>query len=132
MYSIYRSKIDSSSKDGYKSDSLTGRIAFKNVQFNYPARKDVKILQGLDLEIDCGKTVALVGPSGCGKSTCVQLIQRFYDPDEGVVFLDGKDMKEYNVGWLRDQIGIVGQEPVLFDCTIKENIRQVLLIHRGP
>ena len=84
----------------------------------------MKILRGLDLEIECGKTVALVGPSGCGKSTCVQLIQRFYDPDDGVVMLDGTDMKEYNIGWLRDQIGIVGQEPVLFDCTIKENIRQ--------
>lgn len=89
----------------------------------------MKILRGLDLEIECGKTVALVGPSGCGKSTCVQLIQRFYDPDDGIVMLDGKDMKEYNVGWLRDQIGIVGQEPVLFDCTIKENIRQAFFLN---
>ena len=107
---------------------MTGSISFKNVHFNYPARRDVKILQGLDLQIESGKTVALVGPSGCGKSTCIQLIQRFYDPDSGQVHLDGRDMKDYNVGWLRDQIGIVGQEPVLFDCTIKENIRQANLL----
>ena len=118
-----RSKIDSRSENGYKAKSLEGHISFKDVKFNYPARPDVKILQGLTLDIQGGKTVALVGPSGCGKSTCIQLIQRFYDPDSGNVFLDGKDITEYNVGWLRDQIGIVGQEPVLFDCTIEENIR---------
>ena len=118
-----RSKIDSRSENGYKAKSLEGYISFKDVKFNYPARPDVKILQGLTLDIQSGKTVALVGPSGCGKSTCIQLIQRFYDPDSGNVFLDGKDITEYNVGWLRDQIGIVGQEPVLFDCTIEENIR---------
>ena len=70
-----------------------------------------------------GKTVALVGSSGCGKSTCIQLLQRFYDPDSGSVLIDGNDMKELNVGWLRDNIGIVGQEPVLFDCSIRENIK---------
>ena len=81
---IYRkSPIDSCGNEGLKPKELTGQISFKNVFFNYPARKDVKILNGLDLEIDPGKTVALVGPSGCGKSTCVQLIQRFYDPDQG-------------------------------------------------
>ena len=68
---------------GHKPSNMIGQISFKKVLFNYPARKDVKILNGLDLEIDPGKTVALVGPSGCGKSTCVQLIQRFYDPDQG-------------------------------------------------
>ena len=75
------------------------------------------------MEIESGKTVALVGPSGCGKSTCIQMIQRFYDPNKGTVKVDGRDIRDYNVGWLRDQMGIVGQEPVLFDCTIKENIR---------
>ena len=69
--------------EGHKPSNMVGQISFKKVLFNYPARKDVKILNGLDLEIDPGKTVALVGPSGCGKSTCVQLIQRFYDPDQG-------------------------------------------------
>ena len=78
-----KSPIDSCSNEGQKPSNMIGQISFKKVLFNYPARKDVKILNGLDLEIDPGKTVALVGPSGCGKSTCVQLIQRFYDPDQG-------------------------------------------------
>jgi len=70
-----------------------------------------------------GKTVALVGTSGCGKSTCIQLVQRFYDPIEGRVLIDGVDLKDLNVGWLRDNVGIVGQEPALFEMTIRENIR---------
>ena len=67
--------------------------------------------------------MALVGPSGCGKSTCVQLIQRFYDPEVGKVQIGGHDIKDLNVSWLRERIGVVGQEPVLFGCTIAENIR---------
>ena len=66
-----------------KPKRLLGKISFRNVFFNYPARKEVKILDGLELDVEVGKTVALVGPSGCGKSTCIQLIQRFYDPDRG-------------------------------------------------
>ena len=77
---IYRkSPIDSCTNEGLKPASgLLGHVSFRKVFFNYPARKDVKILNGLDLEVDPGKTIALVGPSGCGKSTCIQLIQRFY------------------------------------------------------
>ena len=86
-------EIDSSSKEGKRPNSLQGVIKFENVFFNYPSRKDVPILQGLDLEIPKGKTVALVGSSGCGKSTCIQLVQRFYDPDQGKVTLDGSDIK---------------------------------------
>ena len=69
-----------------------------------------------------GHTMALVGPSGCGKSTIISLIERFYDPDEGQVLLDGRDIKNLSVKWLRQQIGIVSQEPVLFAKSIKENI----------
>ncbi|CAN0558346.1 unnamed protein product, partial [Ectocarpus sp. 12 AP-2014] len=65
-----------------------------------------------------GETVALVGPSGSGKSTCIQLLLRFYDPEEGTVTVDGRDVKEINVHWLRSQMGYVGQEPVLFTGTI--------------
>lgn len=115
--------IDSSSKEGKKPNSLEGDIKFENVFFNYPSRKDVKILKGLTIEIPRGKTVALVGSSGCGKSTCIQLVQRFYDPLSGKVSIDGNDVKDLNIGWLRDRIGVVGQEPVLFDLSIKENIR---------
>jgi len=114
--------ISSASKEGAKP-KLSGNIEFSNVVFNYPARKEVKILQGLSLTIPEGKTVALVGSSGCGKSTLIQLVQRFYDPDSGTVRIDGHDLKEMNVKWIRDHMGIVGQEPVLFDCSIKDNIR---------
>ena len=75
------------------------------------------------MTVEAGKTVALVGPSGCGKSTVIQLVQRLYDPDQGSVLLDGVDLTSLNVGWLRDNIGVVGQEPVLFGTSIIENIR---------
>ncbi|XP_060726456.1 ATP-dependent translocase ABCB1-like [Tachysurus vachellii] len=115
--------IDSSSKEGYKPDSVQGDIEFKNIHFSYPSRKDVKILQGINLKVPRGKTIALVGSSGCGKSTTIQLLQRFYDPDQGEVTLDGRDLRTLNVRWLRENIGIVSQEPVLFGTTIAENIR---------
>ena len=70
-----------------------------------------------------GKTVALVGPSGCGKSTCVQLLQRFYDPVRGRITIDGHDLKTVKVRWWRENIGVVGQEPVLFSMTIRDNIK---------
>lgn len=70
-----------------------------------------------------GETVALVGSSGNGKSTCIQLLQRFYDPIEGRIFIDGHDIKQFNLSWLRSNLAVVGQEPVLFATTIEENIR---------
>uniref|UniRef100_W5LLF2 ATP-binding cassette sub-family B member 5 n=1 Tax=Astyanax mexicanus TaxID=7994 RepID=W5LLF2_ASTMX len=127
-YSIYNTidmprPIDSSSKEGHKPDSVRGDIEFKNIHFSYPSRKDVKILQGMSLKVPHGKTIALVGASGCGKSTTIQLLQRFYDPDAGEVTLDGRDIRSLNVRWLRENMGIVSQEPVLFGTTIAENIR---------
>lgn len=83
----------------------------------------MQILQGLNLEIKPGETVALVGSSGCGKSTCVQLIQRFYDPISGEVTLDNNNLKQLDLNWLRKNIGVVGQEPILFGASIAENIR---------
>ncbi|XP_035174710.1 ATP-binding cassette sub-family B member 5 isoform X2 [Oxyura jamaicensis] len=125
VYRIINKKrlIDSSSKEGYKPDKLIGEIEFRNIHFSYPSRPDVKILKGLNLKVQTGKTIALVGASGCGKSTSVQLLQRFYDPDQGEVTLDGQDIRTLNVKWLRENIGIVSQEPVLFATTIAENIR---------
>ncbi|XP_027754516.1 multidrug resistance protein 1 isoform X1 [Empidonax traillii] len=116
-------QIDSYSETGYKPDHIKGNLEFKNVYFNYPSRPDVEILKGLNLKISSGQTVALVGSSGCGKSTTVQLIQRFYDPQEGMVTIDGQDIKTLNVRYLREIIGVVNQEPVLFATTIAENIR---------
>ncbi|XP_035227144.1 ATP-dependent translocase ABCB1-like isoform X2 [Stegodyphus dumicola] len=124
VFSIIERKppIDSSSESGKVLQYLEGNITLKDVHFNYPARPDVPILRGFSLKIKSGETVALVGPSGCGKSTIVQLIQRFYDADRGSVEIDGVDVRDLNVGWLRDNIGLVGQEPVLFSTTIAENI----------
>uniref|UniRef100_K7FJS5 ATP binding cassette subfamily B member 1 n=1 Tax=Pelodiscus sinensis TaxID=13735 RepID=K7FJS5_PELSI len=115
--------IDSFSEAGYKPDNIKGNLEFHNVFFNYPSRQDVKILKGLNLKVNCGQTVALVGSSGCGKSTTVQLIQRFYDPEKGMITIDGQDIKTLNLRYLREIIGVVNQEPVLFATTIAENIR---------
>uniref|UniRef100_A0A8C0I8D5 ABC-type xenobiotic transporter n=1 Tax=Bubo bubo TaxID=30461 RepID=A0A8C0I8D5_BUBBB len=125
VYRIIKKKrlIDSSSNEGYKPDKLIGEIEFRNIHFSYPSRPDVKILKGLNLKVQTGKTIALVGASGCGKSTTVQLLQRFYDPVQGEITLDGWDIRTLNVKWLRENIGIVSQEPVLFATTIAENIR---------
>jgi ABC-type bacteriocin/lantibiotic exporter with double-glycine peptidase domain len=91
----------------------------QDVHFSYPLRKDVKILRGVSLSVGPGKKLALVGPSGCGKSTTVNLLMRFYDPDRGTISLDGNDLRRLNVRWLRDQIGVVSQEPILFDGTLE-------------
>ena len=102
---------------------MTGEIAVQNIGFHYPSRLEVKVLQDLSVSVKPGQTLALVGPSGCGKSTVVSLIERFYDPDTGKMVLDGSDLKELNIQWLRSQIGVVSQEPVLFDTSIADNIR---------
>ncbi|MBZ3889895.1 Bile salt export pump [Sciurus carolinensis] len=115
--------IDSMSEDGYKLDRVKGEIEFHNVTFYYPSRPKVKILNNLSMVLKSGEMTALVGSSGSGKSTALQLIQRFYDPSEGMVTLDGHDIRSLNTQWLRNQIGIVEQEPVLFSTTIAENIR---------
>ncbi|KAJ2850738.1 hypothetical protein J3B02_003633, partial [Coemansia erecta] len=108
---------------GKKVDKVHGEISFRNIHFSYPSRPDVPILKGFDLEIRPGQKVALVGESGCGKSTTIGLIERFYDPAEGDVIIDGVNIKDYNIGSLRHRIGIVTQEPVLFSTTIMQNIK---------
>ncbi|XP_066441351.1 ATP-dependent translocase ABCB1 [Eleutherodactylus coqui] len=116
-------KIDSFSTAGFKPDKIKGDIQFRNVKFSYPSRPDIQVLKGLNLMVPNGKTVALVGSSGCGKSTTVQLLQRFYDPEEGAITIDGQDIRNLNTRYLREIIGVVSQEPILFDTTIAENIR---------
>ncbi|XP_062301587.1 bile salt export pump-like [Scomber scombrus] len=116
-------EIDCLSEAGYKLDRVKGDIEFHNVTFHYPSRPEVKILDQLSVSVKSGETTAFVGPSGAGKSTAIQLIQRFYDPKEGMVTLDGHDIRGLNIQWLRSLIGIVEQEPVLFATTIAENIR---------
>ncbi|XP_030879928.1 ATP-dependent translocase ABCB1 isoform X3 [Leptonychotes weddellii] len=114
--------IDSYSTGGLQPNTLEGNVTFNEVVFNYPTRPDIPVLQGLSLEVKKGQTLALVGSSGCGKSTVVQLLERFYDPLAGTVLIDGKEIKHLNVQWLRAHLGIVSQEPILFDCSIAENI----------
>jgi len=97
-------------------------VEFQNVVFCYPSRPEVPVLKGLNLLAEPGQTLAIVGASGCGKSTVVSLLERFYDPASGKVFLDGVDIRSVPVRWLRAQIGIVSQEPVLFNGTISKNI----------
>ncbi|KAI8081656.1 P-loop containing nucleoside triphosphate hydrolase protein [Halteromyces radiatus] len=104
-------------------DTIQGHIQFRNVHFAYPTRPDIPVLQGFDLTIHPGMTVAFVGSSGSGKSTSIQLLQRFYDPVQGNILVDGEDIKEsWDVQALRQHIGVVGQEPVLFNMTVRENI----------
>ena len=83
----------------------------------------LQVLSKVTFHVDKGQTVALVGSSGCGKSTTVQLLQRFYDPDDGTILIDGVDIRDMNTQWLREQIGVVSQEPILFGTTIAQNIR---------
>ncbi|XP_026327136.1 multidrug resistance protein 1-like isoform X4 [Hyposmocoma kahamanoa] len=108
---------------GIRPKQIYGNVELRNVWFDYPCRRTVPVLCGLSIEIRRGQSVALVGPSGCGKSTVISLISRYYDVTDGSVLIDGTDVRSLSVQWLRAQIGIVGQEPVLFNTSVLENIR---------
>ncbi|KAK9293362.1 hypothetical protein L1049_021354 [Liquidambar formosana] len=115
-------EIDPDTPEDSHAERIKGRIEFQNVSFNYPLRPEVTVLNNFSLQIEAGSKVALVGPSGAGKSSILALLLRFYDPREGVVLIDGKNIIEYNLRWLRTQIGLVQQEPLLFSSSIRENI----------
>ncbi|CAK7348532.1 unnamed protein product [Dovyalis caffra] len=117
-----KSKIDPSDESGTKLDDVKGEIELHRISFKYPTRPDIQIFRDLSLVIHSGKTVALVGESGSGKSTVISLLQRFYDPDSGHITLDGVDIQSLQLKWLRWQMGLVSQEPVLFNDTIRANI----------
>lgn len=114
--------IDSSSDEGITLPTVTGEIELEHVSFRYPTRPNVEIFRDLSLTIPSAKTVALVGESGSGKSTVISLIERFYDPLSGRVTIDGVDIKKFKLSWLRQQMGLVSQEPVLFNETIRTNL----------
>ena len=107
---------------GITIPNFKGNIEFRNVSFKYPTR-DAYVLKNVSFTINQNQTGALVGHSGSGKSTCVQLLERFYDANEGQVLLDGHDIKTIDQHWLHKQIALVSQEPILFRCTIAENLR---------
>jgi ATP-binding cassette subfamily B protein len=108
---------------GETLDEVTGLVEFDGVGFAYPVRPEVKVLDEVDLRLEPGRVVALVGPSGAGKSTVAAMLLRLYDPDDGVIRLDGCDLRSLDARWLRTQIGTVAQEPVLFSTAVAANIR---------
>jgi len=119
-----KSALDARNIDrvGKASHVEEGRIEFKGVRFCYPSKKQ-PVLDGLDLEIPAGAKIALVGHSGCGKSTITNLLLRFYNVSSGQILIDGKDIDDYNVHNLRKESGFVMQEPILFNWSIKDNIK---------
>ncbi|KAH0973000.1 hypothetical protein GBA52_025156 [Prunus armeniaca] len=115
-------KIEPEDPEGLEPKRIVGHIELRDVHFAYPARPDVMIFKGFSIKIESGKSTALVGQSGSGKSTIIGLIERFYDPIQGVVKIDGRDVKSYHLRSLRKHIALVSQEPTLFAGTIRENI----------
>lgn len=116
-------EIEPDTPENPPSERIKGEIEFQNIHFTYPLRPGVTILNNFSLQIEAGAKVAIVGPSGAGKSSVLALLLRFYVPREGMVLIDGKDIREYNLRKLRAQIGLVQQEPLLFSCSIRNNIR---------
>ncbi|CAF4210088.1 unnamed protein product [Rotaria sp. Silwood2] len=114
--------IDNTSTEGQELVDFRGEIKFDQVKFIYPARPTSVILNKFQLNIKPSQRVALVGVSGCGKSTIIQLLERFYDVTSGQILLDGINIRQLNLQCLRSHFGLVGQEPILFDLTIAENI----------
>jgi ATP-binding cassette subfamily B (MDR/TAP) protein 1 len=117
------SAIDSFDERGTTLPELRGDVEVRDVVFAYPSARDHLVCNGYSLSVSAGQTVALSGASGSGKSTIIQLIERFYDPLSGEIMLDGIDIRKMNVRWLRSQLGLVSQEPVLFTGSVAENIQ---------
>ena len=130
------SPLDPMSEDGKKLEKIEGTVEMRNIKHIYPSRADVTVMNDVSLVIPAGKTTALVGASGSGKSTIVGLVERFYDPVGGSIYLDGHDVSTLNLRWLRQHISLVSQEPTLFGTTIYGNIQHGLIgtqhEHAGP
>ncbi len=108
---------------GMRPNQVSGKIEFSRVSFSYPTRKDIKVVKNLSFTIEPGQKVAFVGSSGAGKSTVASLIPGFYPVDSGTISLDGREISTLDASWLREQIGIVSQEPILISSTVEENIK---------
>lgn len=117
-----KTRIDPDDQHGHKPETIEGKVEVREVDFVYPARPNVIVLKGFSLNIEAGKSVALVGQSGSGKSTIIGLIERFYDPIRGTIKIDGRHIRSYNLRSLRKHIALVSQEPNLFAGSIRQNI----------
>ena len=116
-------EIDTNPATGLKLGDVKGNVDLSEAEFSYPTRPDIRILKRLQLSIKSGESIALVGESGCGKSTVIQLIQRLYDLESGDLNIEKNNIKALNLPWVRSKLGLVSQEPVLFDRTIADNIK---------
>ncbi|CAI8593024.1 unnamed protein product [Vicia faba] len=115
-------KIDAYDTSGEILEDIKGYIELKDVYFKYPTRPNVQIFAGFSQFVPSGTTTALVGQSGSGKSSAISLLDRFYDLDAGEALIDGVNLKNLQLKWIRDQIGLVNQEPILFTTTIRESM----------
>jgi ABC-type multidrug transport system fused ATPase/permease subunit len=120
IFELMNAPADQITQTGLRKDNLQGRVELRDVHFQYEPGKPV--LRGLDLTVEPGMNVALVGQTGCGKSTIINLLYRYYDVTQGQLLIDGVDIREYDVSWLRHRMAIVPQEPIILDTTIAENI----------
>ena len=114
--------IDSWSNEGHPVTAVEGTVEFRDVHFRYPTRPEQPVLRGLNLSVKPGQYIALVGASGCGKSTTIALLERFYDPLVGGIYVDGKEISSLNINDYRSFIALVSQEPTLYQGTIRENV----------
>jgi len=116
------SPLNPETDEGEKLKHVEGTIELRNIKHIYPSRPEVLVIRDMSLIIPAGKVTALVGASGSGKSTIIGLVERFYDPVAGNIYLDGHDIGQLNLKWLRENISLVSQEPVLFGTTIFKNV----------
>jgi ATP-binding cassette subfamily B (MDR/TAP) protein 1 len=115
-------EIDPDEPKGKQLEDIKGDVDLNDVHFSYPARPEQLIFDGFSLHVSSGTTMAIVGESGSGKSTVISLVERFYDPQAGEVLIDGINIKNLQLDWMRGKIGLVNQEPLLFMTSIKDNI----------
>lgn len=115
-------RVPEIAEHGTRRTEVAGEVRFEQVGFEYPTRPGVRAISDVTFSISPGRRVAVIGPSGAGKSTIGQLLLRFYDPTEGRILVDGVDVREFDVDWLREQMGVVAQEPVLFSGSVRENV----------